>query len=313
MNMSTYLFILTFTVLVGQIVTEPFWMYGLFSMSSCRSRFDFSCQHATKNEQIIRHMIKQNEEILKVKFPFCSVDVGDSNSLLLQNMVPLLTQNKVDLTGKCIDNSKKGVTEVKGIVILSLITFELTQLLSAILLPTDIPLFALTFQAMYPAALLDHPIFAYSYEASFGTNLHKNGINAFRKELNITVAAVLNVVNTNKKKTLVKTKQGPHSPIKRSKCNQDAKKQRAFCVYYEIAFRKEQGCLREATVDPADLQDVEHKIQMILQQPRLSFIVLYGSNSDLRLMHFKLEKMKKKIAALKNVYFLNYEVYFKFE
>ena len=308
MNMSTPMIILVFIFLAGQISADPFWMYGLFSMSSCRSRFDFSCQHAAKNEQIIRHMIQQNEQILKVQFPFCFVDVGDSNSALLRNMVPLLTQHKVDLTDKCIDNSLNGVTDMKGIVILSLITFELTKLLSAILLPSNIPLFALTFQAMYPAALLDHPIFAYSYEASFGTNLHKNGINTFRKELNITVAAVLNVINTNKKNVLQKTNKGQHSPVKRSRCSQDGKEQRAFCVYYNIAFRKEQGCLREATVDPADPQDVEHKIRMILQHPRLSFIILYGSNSDLRLMHFKLEKMKENITALKNVFFLNYEV-----
>ena len=205
----------------------------------------------------------------------------------------------------------KGVVQMEGIVVLSLVTFELTQLLSAILLPSDVPLFALTFQAMYPAALLEHPMFAYSYEASFGKDLHQNGINAFRKELNITVAAVLNVVYGGEKQ-LQTNQKNALSPVKRSQCNDediDNKERRAFCVYYDIAFKKEQGCLREATVDPSNPQDVEHKIQMILRQPRLSFVVLYGSNNDLGLIHFKLENMKGKIPALKNVYFINYEVF----
>ena len=398
------------------VSADPFWVYGVFSIgassspSSCNSRFQFSCKHAAKTEQTIRRMIKENEVILGVPLPFCSVDVGDNPSTLLENVIPLVTQTQIDLTGMCIgddngdDKRSKGrrkrresepikkmkrrhderskvytkkksgsnfdkqktngtrgnqkdesiKTEnknrlrqrrssakpfiqdtSKGVVVLAMLTFELTQLLSALLLPYDVPLFAVTFQAIYPSSLLEHPVFAYSYEASFGAQLHRTGINAFRKELNITVAAVLNVERRQRtsQPTKLSTRDN-QSPFKRSQCNSKnvdgdtlannynnnnieqlevknyhnrSEEERAFCVYFDMAFKKD-GCLRELTVDPTDSKDVEHKVQMILQQPRLTFVVLYGSNNDIGLLRNKLDTLRKRISALDNIYLLNYEV-----
>ena len=72
-------------------------------------------------------------------------------------------------------------------------TFELTQLMSALLLPFDIPLISITFQPMFPSEYVSNPLYVYSYEASFGRDIHLTGINNFRKQLNISVAAVLNL------------------------------------------------------------------------------------------------------------------------
>ncbi|XP_066918212.1 uncharacterized protein [Clytia hemisphaerica] len=288
-------FLMILTILFGIIassVGEPYWLHGLFSMTSCQSQYEFSCSNAVRHERIIREKIKQNDQILNAPMPFCSMDVGgDQPRKLLDAALPLVTQNYITLTGKCIDNNIKGTRNLDGIVVLSLLTFELTQLLSAILLPRDIPLFALTFQPIYPGSLLEHPYFVYSYEASFGRNLHQNGINAFRKELNITVAAVLNIQDT------------PGKLSQNRQCHTDDAS--AFCTYYHMVY-KNKGCLKETSVDINNDQEIKHTIELILKQPRLSFIVLYGSNRNLRKFNVRKEHMKTK--AWDRLYFLNYEV-----
>jgi len=270
---------------------QPFWFYGLFSMSSCDSRYEFSCANALRTERLTREMIKRNERILDVPLPFCSMDVADRPERLLNNILPLIDRDVMNFTGRCIDKSfAQGEYTTKGIVVLSMVTFEQTQLLSALLQPFDIPLFAITYQHIFPRQLVDHPLFVYSYEASFGKDLHKNGINAFRKELNISLVAILNLgVNSTQTNACVGGGGNTGS---------------AFCVYYEMGLKN--GCIKEKTID-IDTQ-MEETLQNILQNPRLSFVVLYGSNYALARFHNRLETVKTRIRDIHKLYFVNYEV-----
>ena len=95
---------------------------------------------------------------------FCARDVGDQESNLINALLPILLSNHtLNTTGHCIDESITGIHKREAMFIYGHLTFELTQLASAILIPFEIPLLAITYQQMYPDLYLTHPFYIFSY------------------------------------------------------------------------------------------------------------------------------------------------------
>ena len=224
-------------------------------MSSCESRFPFSCSNAIANQQLMDLTIEKNNKILKTTMDFCAQDVGDSQQNMLNSLLPGLFKGNFDLTGNCINPSMKGIHENKALFVYTHVTFELTQLVSSVLLPFEIPLLAITYETIYPASFLTNPLYVYSYEASFGKEIHKTGINNFRKQLNITIAAVLNLVETGEE---VKTTSN------RTTCG--SQDQGAFCTY--IGLEISDSCIKERSVAVSDDQDLNRTLEIILHTQR---------------------------------------------
>ena len=234
-----------------------------------------------------------NKQILGASIEFCAQDIGDSQSSLINSLLPGLLKGELDVSGKCMDNSVKGIHKTKALFVYTHLTFELTQLMSALLMPFDIPLIAITFQSMYPIQYVLNPLYVYSYEASFGKDIHKTSINNLRKTLNITIAATLILYDHNDNDvTINQSKQ----------CR--SKDQGAFCTYIGL---EPSICLKERFVNVQDDQDMNKTLNTILKTPRLSFVVVQGSSSLLATFNRRIIFLKKEDNRLGKLYFLNFE------
>jgi len=274
---------------------SPYWLYGLFSMSSCQSRFDFSCANALKNEKLMRQTLMENNKILNSRMMFCAEDIGDSQEQLINSLLPAIYQGKLNLTNRCMDKAITGVYNAKALFVYTHITFEMTQLASALLMPYDIPLFAITFQPMFPIQFVEHPVFVYSYKASFGKAIHETGINNFRKALNITMAGILKLSDGERKSS--------GAAGNATQCRNPGDEQGAFCTYTGLNIAG--SCIKERNVDLADANDMKDALEEVLLNPRLSFVLVQGSSNMLNTFRARILSMTD--TRVKQLFFLDFE------
>ena len=272
---------------------SPYWMYGLFSMSSCQSRYYFNCENALKNEKLMSQTIARNNKILNSRMLFCSQDIGDSQPRLLNSLLPVIYEGKLNLTNRCIDRDITGVYKAEALFVYTHITFEMTQLVSALLMPYDIPLFAITFQPMFPVQFVEHAVFVYSYKASFGKAIHETGINNFRKALNITIAGILNLNDGGKGSGAGNATQ----------CMNPGDNEGAFCTYTGLNIAG--SCIKERSVDLTDPNALNNTLEAILLNPRLSFVLVQGSSNMLNTFRARILSMTDE--RVKKLFFLDFE------
>ena len=80
-----------------------------------------------------------------------------------------ITENtKLDLVGDCFNRLEDTIFDMERIAILSYVSFDITRLISYLLLNSRIILIAVTFESMAPFQLVEKVNFVYSYETSFG-------------------------------------------------------------------------------------------------------------------------------------------------
>ena len=287
---------------------SPYWIYGLFSISSCESRYPFNCLNALKNQQIMEQTFTANKNILKSNIDFCARDIGDSQPDLIKSVLSGLFDGEFNTSAlQCIDQNVRGLHKTEALFVYTHVTFELTKLISAILMPFQIPLIAITFQSMYPIQYVSHPLYVYSYEASFGRNIHKTGIKNLRKELNISIAAILNLVDytdDNKTTSSYRTSASSSNGTKDCGAGGEDDDKGAFCTYIGLEM---DGCLKEKYLNVDDEQDLNRTLDVILDTPRLSFVVVQGSSGLLGTFRRKVDGLKENEPRLKDVYFIDFE------
>ena len=293
-----WIWVVLWVIILGGVNCQdsPYWIYGIFSIRSCQSRFDFNCMNAFKNQQIMEQTISSNNKILNTNMDFCAQDIGDSQASLINSLLSGLLKGEFNISGKCMDKSMQGIHKTEALFVYTHVTFELTQLVSAILMPFDIPLIAITFQNMYPAQYVSNPLYVYSYEASFGKEIHKTGINNFRKELNITIAAILNLIDYENKDSSSRFNQFKD-------CR--GEDQGAFCTYIGLEVNT---CMKERYLDVNDDTDLNKTLSVILRTPRLSFVLVQGASNLLATFQGKILALRKKDTRLKRLFFLNFEL-----
>ena len=294
----TRIWVVLWVIILGGVNCQdsPYWIYGIFSIRSCQSRFDFNCMNAFKNQQIMEQTFYTNKQILNTNIDFCAQDIGDSQASLINSLLPGLLKGEFNISGRCMDKSMQGIHKTEALFVYTHVTFELTQLVSAILMPFDIPLIAITFRNMYPAQYVSSPLYVYSYEASFGKEIHKTGINNFRKELNITIAATLNLIDYKNEDSSSRFNQSKD-------CR--GEDQGAFCTYIEMDIKD--SCMKERFLDVNDDTDLNKTLSVILRTPRLSFVLVQGAGNLLATFQTKISQLKKIDERLKKIFFINFE------
>ena len=161
---------------------------ALFTLTNCEKEFECSNALVNENRMVLHHSTKKYSEDVHL----CTLDVQNNHEKLLEMSFPLT--DGIDIELKCRHNTSLHVQGDKAIAIFTYMSFELTRIISSLILPFGLHfLICVTEKTMHPPYFLDHPNAVYSYEASFGQEMHRDGFMKIKNNLNISYMAILNL------------------------------------------------------------------------------------------------------------------------
>ena len=259
-------------------VTESGQILALFTLTNCRKGFEFECSNALLNENrmVIQHSMKKYSGNVRL----CTMDVENDHEKLLELILKLTEKNSPFIL-HCRNNTTMNYIYDDQILIFTYMSFELTRIVSSLVLLDDIFVLAsITDQFMYPAYYFDHPFAIYSYEASFEQKLHRDIIK-LKNGLNITYAAILNL------------RQSPVTN-KSEICLPENDHHTAWCLYTKNC---PNDCIKAKDVDVLNQKDVNYTVELLTNHS-ISFLILAGESLSIELF--------ERATNLSNFFFLPY-------
>ena len=248
-------------------------LLGLFTMSNCTKEHQFKCSNALSNHLAMIQIHQQKHDFF-YNTAVCTKDIKNSSKTLVDFLFPVIEEPNMIVDGPCDYKTGDRFSEGRKIlrtVIFTYLSFELTRLTSALILPTtNFLVVSVTEQTMYPAYYVENPLYIYSYEASFGVNIHDKFIK-IKEKLNITYTGIFNlqqevpIVNDSRtisQESLKECDFSTNQPIT------------AFCYYLRA---KPNECYKEININANNKTEIEIAINQT-KIHKLSFILLAGDS-----------------------------------
>ncbi|XP_066914590.1 uncharacterized protein [Clytia hemisphaerica] len=239
---------------------------ALFSILNCPQGDKLQCQNAAINEKTLR----KSHEKLNIPQKLCTIDVENSNQIVVEVLLDLINFYQVDFSGKCRDKSVNVRLKLEEIVIFTYVSFEMTRLISSLLMIKDIDttLISITTEKMYPSQLLEKDIFIFSYETSFQRDVQKESVQYLKQEYNISYMAVIYFKESDKDNELVR------KPCKN-------RPETAFCFYVDADKNNQNDCIKELFLDINDKDAVSKAMNFMVKDPHLRVLMAYGFGSTI--------------------------------
>ena len=103
----------------------------------------------------------------------CVRDMQEDVELLYNVLFEIIENPTFKMTGLCKEKNRNDRTRRNRLIVFTYLSFELTRIVSSMLLHNDIVVLSVTEELMYPSYYLDHPYSYYSYQASLGKDIHR--------------------------------------------------------------------------------------------------------------------------------------------
>uniref|UniRef100_A0A7M5XNH8 Cnidarian restricted protein n=1 Tax=Clytia hemisphaerica TaxID=252671 RepID=A0A7M5XNH8_9CNID len=125
---------------------------GLFTTTGCSPGNEFECQNALSNQNSMIEVHRR--QTFWFDAHLCFKDIQNRSDLLIDTVLPLTTDEKQHyVTKDCVNKNGSFVRSSDRIVILTYLSFQLTKLVSSLILPLnsmDMVLVSITDRPMYP-------------------------------------------------------------------------------------------------------------------------------------------------------------------
>ena len=232
------------------------YMYGLFSLSGCAND-NYQCRNAKINaDRMIKIYNPNKDDIQKL----CVRDMKEDVGLLYSVLFEIIENPTFDMTGLCKERQKNLKARRDRLIVFTYLSFELTRIVSSMLLPNEIVVLSVTEEPMYPSYYLDHSHSYYSYQASLGEETHKsNTFKDFMKKTHLDDIVMLDL-------TPKRLRAINHRCRRRDSS--------AFCLYVN---QYSNSCFREKRIDVESNAVVLNKTIDFFEREHYNFVVLDGS------------------------------------
>lgn len=170
---------LCFQILLFSLVTVNFTLsqlefatFALFSPGNYQDINNVRC-HEARNAEYFKHNHQKVNGRFNTNTKLCMKNVSNPGELT-NELLPFASNKTIRLNYYLNKQSSIEINPKKTFIVTQ-ISFQLTRLASAILIPLDVPLVAVTFQPMYP------PLFSFTIHFSC-TVLKQALVKSFTKE-----------------------------------------------------------------------------------------------------------------------------------
>ena len=237
---------------------------ALFTLTNCQPHTEYICQNANMNMQ----------RILNNRYDFdhtryCFINVNDSMDVTAELILRITENTKLDLVGDCFNHLEDTIFDMERIAILSYVSFDITRLISYLLLNSRIILIAVTFESMAPFQLVEKVNFVYSYETSFGSERQLKAIKRLMSDVGMNYIAVLYINEFEDDKHIIQKdcRERPNT---------------AFCYYVSLDVKDHTSCFKELFIDHTDEARFTKAMGTILNYPHLRVLTIYSHMSVFR-------------------------------
>uniref|UniRef100_A0A7M5XMI6 Cnidarian restricted protein n=1 Tax=Clytia hemisphaerica TaxID=252671 RepID=A0A7M5XMI6_9CNID len=256
-------FYVSFGVIDGKLGLQ---FLGLFTTTNCTKENEFDCHNAKINQETML-LVHQHQQFW-FDVHLCFKDIGNNTRTLVNTVFPLTTDERDTYQVKCENRNGSWDLDIskKRLLILTYLSFDLTRLLSALLLPQDLTmLISITDRPMYPAAYIEDPRAIYSFEAGFGVQMHQE-FNKIKKKLNVTYGAFFNL-GSGERNTTVSTEELCKTKPMAS----------AMCIYINL---NPTDCYKEISIDVSNETEV-NQVMKLAKSVNQSFIFEAGDSRSI--------------------------------
>ena len=238
-----------------------------FTLTNCSPGTEYICRNARMNMPRIINLKRAHIDHSK----YCFIDVKDSMEIAVELILQVAESRTLNLSNDCIFPSDGGIYDMNMVAIFSYVSFDITRLMSYLLLNSNVIFVAITFQSMTPFQLVERVSSIYSYEASFGSGRQLSAIERLMNDVGMNYIAVLYIGEFKEDKYIVKQdcSKRPDTP---------------FCYYISLDIHDHKACFKELFIDPSNMTRFEETTDMILSYPHLRTLTIYSHMSAFRMV-----------------------------